>query len=69
MRNFKPVRIVNILFAAVFVAMFVVSVADTSETRKSTNFNQQNILAHVGKLSENGPRSLVNTEANEKAVE
>lgn len=69
MRNFKPVRIVNILFAAVFVAMFVVSVADTNETRKSTNFNQQNILAHVGKLSENGPRSLVNKEANEKAVE
>ncbi|MBO5109432.1 MAG: M28 family peptidase [Clostridia bacterium] len=48
--------------------MLVVSIVDTNETRKDTNFNQENMIAHIEKLSENGPRSIVDKKANEKAL-
>ncbi|MBQ7912320.1 MAG: M28 family peptidase, partial [Clostridia bacterium] len=48
---------------------FVVSIVDTEETQKKTNFNQTNITTHIEKLSENGPRSIMDTEANQKALE
>ena len=65
----KSVKIVCVLFAAILCCMFVLSIADTNETRKSTNFNQENMLTHIEKLSENGPRSIVDREANEKALQ
>ena len=65
----KSAKIVSILLAVVLCFMFVVSIADTNETRKDTNFNQENMLTHIEKLSENGPRSIIDTEANEKAMQ
>lgn len=65
----KSVKIINIIFAIVLCFVFVFSIVDTNETKKSTNFSQENILSHTAKLSENGPHSIVDTEANEKALE
>ena len=63
------VRIVNIILAVILCFMFVISVVDTAETGRKTNFDQQNMLTHIEKLSENGPRSIVDEEANRKALE
>lgn len=65
----KSQKIVSALLALVLVVMFAVSVIDTNETRQSTNFNQDNMMAHIEKLSENGPRSIVDKQANDKAIE
>jgi hypothetical protein len=60
----KLQTIVSIVLAIVLVLLFTVSIADTSETVKQTNFNQEKILAHLEKFTENGPRSISHTEAN-----
>lgn len=65
----KSFRIISAIFALILCFMFVVSIIDTNETRKITNFNQDNMIEHIEKLSENGPRSLVHKEANQKALE
>lgn len=65
----KSQKIVSALLALALLAMFVVSVIDTNETRQSTNFNQDNMMAHIQKLSENGPRSIIDKQANDKAIE
>ena len=65
----KSSKITSILLAIVLCFMFVVSIVDTNETRKDTNFNQENMLTHIEKLSENGPRSIIDKEANGKALE
>ena len=65
----KSSKIISILLAIVLCFMFVVSIVDTNETRKDTNFNQENMFTHIEKLSENGPRSIIDKEANEKALE
>ncbi len=62
-------RITSILLAVILCVLFAVSIVDTKETRKDTNFNQENMLSHIEKLSENGPRSLFHSEANNKALE
>lgn len=65
----KLKRIINILLGVILCFFFVVSITDTEETQKKTNFNQTNITAHIENLSKNGPRSIMDTEANEKALE
>lgn len=66
-KNF--VKIINILLALILVFIFTASVIDTAETVKKTDFSQENMLTHIEKLSENGPRSIIHTEANLKAAE
>ena len=65
----KSAKTVSVILAIVLCFMFVVSIVDTNETRKDTSFNQENMLTHIEKLSENGPRSIVDKEANEKALQ
>ncbi len=67
MKNLQ--KTVSVLLAAVLCFMFVVSILDTHETRKTTNFSQENMLTHIEKLSENGPRSIVDREENEMALQ
>lgn len=62
-------KIISILLAVVLCVLFVVSVIDTNETRKETNFSQENMLVHVNKLSEFGPHSLFDKEANGQAMQ
>lgn len=65
----KLKKYLKYVFLLVLVIFFSLSLADTTEKRYKTNFNQENILTHVEKLSENGPRSVLHKEANIKAVE
>ena len=65
----KSAKIVSVVLAVVLCFMFVVSISDTNETRQGTNFDQKNISTHIEKLSENGPRSIIHKEANDKAIE
>ena len=60
---------INVLLGIFLCFFFVLSVVDTNEIRRKSNFDQGNIAYHVEKLSENGPRSIMHTEANEKALE
>lgn len=65
----KAIKIVNIVLAVLLVFMFLISVIDIGETKKKTNFDQTNIEEHIERLSENGPRSILDTESNEKALQ
>ncbi len=62
-------RYLKYIFLVFIVIFFFLSIRDTVEKRYDTDFNQENILTHVEKLSENGPRSVLHKEANDKAVE
>ena len=62
-------KIICVILAFVLCFMFVLSIIDTKETRKDTSFDQDNMLTHIEKLSENGPRSIIDTDANEKAMQ
>ena len=65
----KTSKIVSVVLAIILCFMFVVSIVDTNEMKQNTNFNQQTMLTHIEKLSENGPRSLFDKESNKKAME
>lgn len=65
----KRKKIINIIFGIVLFFLFIVSVIDTNETPKQTNLDEDRIVEHIEKLSENGPRSIMDTEANQKALE
>lgn len=65
----KSVKIVNTVLAIILCFMFVISLVDVKETEKEVNFSKENMVNHIEKLSENGPRSLVDKEANDKALE
>lgn len=69
MKKTKMLRILNAALAVILCAMFAFSIMDTQEMRQTTNFSQENMLTHIERLSENGPRSLFDKESNEKAVE
>ena len=69
MKKNMAARVISVLLALVLCLMFIVSIVDAGETRQNTNFSQENMMTHIEKLSENGPRSLVHKEANAKAVE
>lgn len=61
----KLQTIVSIMLAIVLCLFFVVSIRDTSETVQKTDFDQDKIIAHLEKFTENGPRSIAHTEANQ----
>lgn len=64
----KAPKIVTGVLALVFCLFFVLSVVDTHETAQTTRFDQERILNHVEKLTENGPRSIVHEQANAAAL-
>lgn len=61
-------KYLKFIFLFFIVIFFILSIVDTVEKRYDTDFNQENILTHVEKLSENGPRSVLHKDANDKAV-
>lgn len=61
--------IINAVFGVILCLFFIASIADTGETRKKTAFDQENIVTHVERLSENGPRSIMHPQANEAALQ
>lgn len=67
MKNIK--KYINIGLVVLLVLFFILSIVDTNEGKKKTNFNQNNITTHVEKLTENGPRSIADKENNQKALD
>lgn len=65
----KAQKITTSVLCVLLCLIFAISVIDTHEVRQQTNFDQDRVLTHIEKLSENGPRSIANKEANKKAVE
>ena len=65
----KPQKIVTEILCIVLCFFFVASVIDTNEVRQQTNFDQDRMMTHVEKLSENGPRSIADKESNQKAID
>ena len=61
-------KVIPLILAVLFVVMSILSVMDSMEKQYDTNFNQDNIMKHVEKLTENGPRSVFHLEANEKGI-
>lgn len=62
-------KLIVSFFCLLLCTVFALSVIDTHELRQKTNFDQNRMLTHIEKLTENGPRSVANKEANEKAIE
>ena len=67
MKSFK--KSLNIILSVFLVFMFIVAVVDTQEVKHETNYSQENILHHIEKLTENGPRSIWNKEENQQALD
>lgn len=67
--KYSFVRFINVLLFIILMLFLAASVLDTSEIAVKTNFDRENMMTHIEKLSENGPRSIVHKEANEKAAE
>ncbi len=66
MRRLK--KLLPMLLVALFLFSCFMSVTDSMEKQYETDFNQDRIMYHVEKLTENGPRSVFHKEANEKAL-
>lgn len=65
----KLQTILSIALTIVLYLFFALSIADTSETVQKTNFDQDKIVAHLKKFTENGPRSIAHTEANQAMLD
>lgn len=61
-------KIITAVLAILLCFVFVVAVIDTKETSHFTRFSQIEIKKHIEKLTENGPRSIANKEANDAAL-
>ncbi|MBR7162023.1 MAG: M28 family peptidase [Clostridia bacterium] len=65
----KMQKILTSIFSIFLCALFLLSVIDTAEWKQKTNFDQDLMMKHVEKLSENGPRSVTNPESNQAAMD
>ncbi|MBQ3489745.1 MAG: M28 family peptidase [Clostridia bacterium] len=65
----KTQKILTSIFSIFLCALFFFSVLDTVELEQKTNFDRANIMAHIEKLTENGPRSVTNPESNQAALD
>lgn len=62
-------KCISVAFLVVLCLMLIASILDTQERNYKTNFNQENIITHIEKLSENGPHSIADKVENIKAME
>lgn len=65
----KLQKIIPIALALLLCLFFVVSILDTAESKKQTRFDQDKILSHLEKFTENGPHSIAHTEANQAVLD
>ncbi len=62
-------RIIFSLGIIIFCLFLFLSVIETVETTAKTDLDQKKVNAHIQKLTENGPRSIIDKDANSKAIE
>ena len=60
----KTQKIITSIFSLILCVLFAVSVLDTCEVRKQTNFDQDRMMTHVEGIAGNGPHSIFHPEAN-----
>ena len=65
----KTQKIVTSILSLVLCVLFVVSIVDTCELRKQTNFDQDKMMEHVENIAGNGTHSIFHPEANEAGVD
>ncbi len=65
----KMQKILTSIFSIFLCALFLFSVLDTVELEQKTDFTIGNMMTHIEKLSENGPRSVTNPESNRAALD
>ena len=65
----KTQKILTSIFSIFLCVLFVFSVLDTTELKQKTNFDQNLMMTHVKKLSENGPHSVTNPESNQAGMD
>ena len=65
----KTQKIITSIFSLILCVLFAVSVVDTCEFRKQTNFDQDLMMTHVEKISGNGPHSIIHKENNQATVD
>ena len=65
----KTQKIITSILSLVLCVLFVVSIADTCEFRKQTNFDQDKMMEHVENIAGNGTHSIFHPEANEAGID
>ena len=62
-------QIISLLLIVVVCLMFALSMADTIETRKKTDFDDNRIMGHVAEMVKNGPHSIMDKEENRAVMD
>lgn len=65
----KTQKIFTSIFSLILCVLFAVSILDTCEFRKQTNFDQDLMMTHVEKMAGNGPHSVIHKENNQAVID
>ena len=65
----KLKKLVVTAFSAVLILSLVLSLVDTMELPTTSDFKQENITAHIGRICEVGPHSIADKEENQQVME
>ena len=65
----KTQKIITSILSLVLCVLFAVSILDTCEIRKQTNFDQDKIMEHVENIAGNGSHSIFHPEANRAGID
>ena len=65
----KTQKIITSIFSLILCVLFAVSVLDTCEFRKQTNFDQDRMMTHVENIAGNGSHSIFHPEANRAGLD
>ena len=65
----KTQKIITSILSLVLCVLFAVSILDTCEIRKQTNFDQAQMMKHVENIAGNGSHSIFHPEANRAGLD
>ncbi len=65
----KTQKVITSILSLVLCVLFAVSILDTCEFRKQTNFDQDKMMEHVENIAGNGTHSIFHPEANRAGID
>lgn len=65
----KTQKVITSILSIVLCLLFAVSILDTCEIRKQTNFDQDKMMEHIENIAGNGPHSIFHPEANRAGID
>ena len=65
----KTQKAITSILSLILCVLFAVSILDTCEFRKQTNFDQNKMMEHVENIAGNGTHSIFHPEANKAGVD